>query len=216
MGLFRRLTISAAAVIGCTSLSPALCAEDKGGYKWQRVESKMRLAAREDAQYEVDGSDVRLKAGALMLDAFAPVTLKLPLATVQPKARSLVFVRARPGCEHVFVLLGNAPVTVGRHRTMLSTGEEAVITDHQPDYKDLVGEDDIGRRRLRLTPLPENKTFVLSEFSLIQAVEREPLIYALIHSGETQDRALKARLMKMAAVLNIVTGRHGQYTTGLR
>src|SRR5262249_37309724 len=143
-------------------------------------------------------------------------TIRLPMSQIDAKARSLVYCRARQGCEHVIVLLGDAPVTVGRHRAQLSSGDEGIITDHDPKYLDLVGEDDIGRRGARLTPLPDNKTFTITEFSILDAIEREPLIYHLVHSDDARDRALKGRLMKTAAALNMVTFRHGPYSNGRR
>jgi hypothetical protein len=185
-------------------------------YDWHQVENRMRIAGSDLTKYEVNGSELRLDSGSLLLEALTPSTIKLRLSEVQVKPKSLVFVRARDGCEHVFVLLGSAPVTVGRHRTALNTGEEVVVTDHEPNYRDLVGQDDIGRRRVRLTPLPDKKCVALSEFSLIQAVEREPLIHELVHSPDAHDKALKDRLIKTAAVLNIVTARHGQYSAGMR
>lgn len=189
---------------------------ESGEPTWHDVEHKLRFSSDADAKFEVGRDGVSVQRGSLIFDVMNSTTIKLPLSTVETKSHSLIFVRSQDGCEHVLVLLGSAPVRVGPHRAVLNSGEEAVVTDHEPTYKDLAGQDDIGRRRFRMTALPDNRTLAVSEFSLIQALEREPLIHNLLNCNDGRDRALKMQLIKMAAVLNIVTARHGQYTTGLR
>jgi hypothetical protein len=207
-----RTVFSAFSLCALAWLPAGYGAEEAG--QWRLIENKMRIAAGESTEYDIDGDEVNMANGAVLLEPMANTTIKLRMVTVNAKSKSLVFVRSRKGCEHVLVLLGNATAAVGRHRVGLSSGDEAIVTDHHPNYHDLVGEDEIGRRRCKLVPASDGRMLAVTEFSLIHALEREPLIYQLIHSDQSRDRALKDRLIKTAAVLSIVTAKHGQYSTG--
>lgn len=215
MSFVWRLLVSAAAAVNLCGVCVA-ASQDDANPKWEQVENRMRFTVSDSAKYAVKGDEVSISEGELMVDAVANTRIKTRLSTIEAKSKSLVYVRSRAGTEHIFILLGSAPVVVDHHKELLNAGEEAVVTDHKPNYRDLVGDDDIGRRRLRTQPLVAGKHFATAEFSLIQAVEREPLIYRIFHSADSEDRLLKGRLIKTAAVLNIVTARHGQYSTGQR
>jgi hypothetical protein len=158
---------------------------------------------------------VDLQEGTLLLEADQASLISTPLASLQVKPHAVVYAKVHAGCEHLFVLLGPTRVTVGQHSVQLSSGDEAVVSDHETTNFDLAGQDDIGRRSIRVTKLADKLSFALAEFSLIQAVEREPMLYRLFHSHDSHDKLVRERLIKMAAVLNIVTGRHGRYSTGV-
>jgi len=129
------------------------------------------------------------------------------------KKRALAFFRVKPDMERCFDFLENVTVHYDKHTFALRPGEEAILAKKEPSYADILVDDDIGRRRVRLHKLSHDKGIALTEFSLVQAIEREPLIFPLVHSKDTKDKALKNRLLKMAAVLNMVTSRHGHYSS---
>ena len=189
--------------------------EDLLAPPWQTVESGVRMSTSAGSHFSREGRSVKMDEGTLLLEADQPTTIQTPLSTLQVRAKSVVYIKVHHGNEHFFVLLGPAELKTGKHSAPLSSGEEAILLDHEPAYSDLVGQDDIGRRRIRVNKLSESESLALSEFSLIQAVEREPMLYRLVHSTDAHDKSVRERLIKMAAVLNIVTGRHGQYSTGV-
>ncbi|HEY9789707.1 MAG TPA: hypothetical protein V6D22_04865 [Candidatus Obscuribacterales bacterium] len=172
----------------------------------------------DDARYEEHDKMAELNDGALLLEENGGYSLQMPLSEVNPRSHSLIFARAAGGCDHIFVLLGNAFVKVGRHVSQLHAGEELVVADHETKPAELISrlyqDDNIGRRRLQMDSLPGNRSIGMVEFSLVQAVEREPMIYKIMHSSDPHDRSLRDRLIKMAAVLNLVTGSHGMYIPG--
>jgi hypothetical protein len=185
---------------------------------WHTIDARHRAAVSDDARYEEHEKMAELNDGALLLEENNDYSLQLPLAEVYPRSHALVFARASGGCNHVFILLGNASVKVGRHLTQLHAGEELVIADHQTKPAELIyrlyRDDNIGRRRLQMDSLPGDRSLGMVEFSLVQAVEREPMLNNLMRSSDPHDRALRARLIKTAAVLNMVTGTHGMYILG--
>lgn len=190
---------------------PGACAQSNE--VWSQSHGQFNIASQDTTKLAVDGSHVHLTAGAAVIQAKGNGLVRTPEAIVELTKKSLAFVRTRPNCDHIFVLLGPARVIVGKHVVSLNSGDEAIVSNHDANYKDLVGADEIGRRRFRITKLPDAKSIALNEFSLVQALEREPLLYQLVHSQGKDNKSLKDRLLKMAAVLNIVTSRHGPYTT---
>ncbi len=200
-----------------TALSCALprsmaAAENAATDAWQNVNEYRRLSASDDARYEEKKGQEELQLGGLMIENLDDCTIKTGLSLVEPRRKSLVFVRRKPTCDHVFVLLGNTAVQVGAHVTQLNAGEELIVVGHDcKDPSEIFGDDSIGRRRLKMVTIPSGQTIGVAEFSLVQAMEREPVLYRLLHSTDNHDKALKERLLKTAAILHFVTGNHGQY-----
>lgn len=200
-------------VILCLALASSMAAAlADGDYAWTKATDKLKLAASDSAKYTVEGSHAELSYGAALLMPAEAMDVRTPNADVRIKPRSLVFMRSITDSDHIFCLLGGASVHVDRHGSSLSSGDEATVTKHEPTTKDLAG-DEIGRRRRRVNKLANGYTMTLHEFSLLHCIEREPIIYSLVHSNTTDGKAVKERLIKMATVLTYVTGRHGNYST---
>lgn len=194
-----------------SSFSPSIAEESQG--TWRSLDG-VRVLAPEDSKYTSEGGHLLLQEGDVIVDSADNAVLRTAMSVIDAKKKSLLFARVGGGHEHFFVLLGTVVLDVDHHKTMLNAGDEAIVSDKDLDYHTVTRNDQIGRRRVRIVKLHESRSVAFSEFSLIQAVEREPLLYRLVHSRDDEGRALRARLIKMAAVLNIVTSRHGQYVTG--
>jgi hypothetical protein len=188
--------------ICCTASVSSAGAADEAPEVWTKQTRQYKLATGENTTYTFDDGPLET------------IKVKTPHATAHVNRRSLVLVRVKDGCDHIFVLLGSASINVGRHSARISTGEQAVVTNHDPGLNDL-GGDEIGRRRLRMTKVGDGMTMSLCEFSLVHCIEREPMVYSLVHSKTADSKTIKEKLIKMAAVLNYVTSRHGPYTTNV-
>ncbi len=186
------------------------------GSAWKERSSELKIAVCQGAQYKRAGTVVELSEGSMLLEAVKPAVIKTPLSLLEVRCRGLVFVRVSTGAERIFVFLESARLICGKHFVGLGSGEEAYVADHEPQVREILVDDAIGRRRARVVKLGEGKGLAMSEFSMVQAMEREPVIYQVIHSGDPQDLALRDKLVKTAAVLNYVTSRHGQYSGGNR
>jgi hypothetical protein len=202
------LVASATAILAC-----AVKAAESPTWRTVGEAEEIRLAASEDAKFSHSGGAVQLDGGSIFIEVDEPTTVKTPLASYHMKRRALAFFRVKPDTERCFDFLENVTVHYDKHTFALRPGEEAILAKKEPSYADILVDDDIGRRRVRLHKLAHDKGIALTEFSLVQAIEREPLIFPLVHSKEAKDKALKNRLLKMAAVLNMVTSRHGHYSS---
>jgi hypothetical protein len=195
--------------------SNALTAEEFSR-AWQQVNGKRELSLASASTFDEIESEGQLNTGGMLLHPAGDYRLRTPLTTIVAKRNSLMFVRVVKGFEHIFLLLGHARVQVGDHSAMLHAGEEALVSDHTPTVAELMQADSIGRRRLHMAQTGNGRVLGIAEFSLVHAIEREPVIYRLVHSKHPRDRTIKEQLIKMAAVLNYVTATHGQYITGPR
>lgn len=197
------------AVIGLGFGIPALAENPL----WNHSDEAFNMASSNTGAVAISGPVAEITSGNALVEPKDTTVVKTPNAIAHLKKKSLLFVRVDKFGDHLFCLLEPVTVLVGKHSTTLQSGEEIIITDQDAKMRGAVSEDDIGRRRMRITQLPEGKTLALTEFSLVHVMEREPVIYKFVHSDDRQSKPLRERLIKMAAVLNVVTSRHGPYTT---
>jgi hypothetical protein len=107
---------------------------------------------------------------------------------------------------------GDVSVLVGAHEFKLHAGEQLIVTD------------DAGAGLKQANPVPgvairyhgdevvtAGVHAFVCEFSLPSAIAKLNTLSALSHSADSQDRALYARMLKNAAVLQVVTAGKGPY-----
>lgn len=180
---------------------------------WTSSTKSYNLAAPADAKFkEVSPARLELESGTVLIEALKPTTVVTPLSELELKPKSLVLVRASHGADRALALLENAEVTASKRSTEVRFGEQVLVTERAPSHAELVGEEQIGIRQIRQHPIGNDRYISIMEFSLVQATERIPIVSKVIHSGHAHDKALKQRLLKAAAVLNMVTSRHGGYS----
>lgn len=166
---------------------------------------------------ELSADKIELSRGEVVIEPSRPVTVVTPLAETHLMHRAAVLFRVQKGSERCMVLWDNGPDSVvlisQHHKANLGPGEEALLTDHDPNYREITESDDIGRRRIKLHEVGRHNHVVTAEFSLMHALQRDPLLYDLAHSKDKHDHSLRERILKTAAVLNYVTRGHGYYAT---
>lgn len=182
---------------------------------WQEDDKDYNLACDTSAKFVKTGDRIiTLESGTFLIECEAAITLKTPMSTIHLKPDAMVLLRVQEGRERTYVLLESAHINSQHHSMALRCGEECLLTDHPPYRGELAGESDVGLRQLRVHDLKENHKLITMEYSLVQAMEREPLLNQIIHSEHNHDKTLRDKLLKAAAVINMVTGRHGQYAGG--
>ena len=182
---------------------------------WQEDGKHYNLACSPDSVFrKSDERILVLDSGTFLIESESPITLKTPMSVIHLRSKSTVLVKVRTGQERTYVLLETAHVVTDHHTASLRFGEEALVTDHAPFRGELAGESDVGLRQLRVFELENNRKMVTMEYSLVQAMEREQLLGQIVHSNHQHDKFLREKLMKCAAVLNMVTSKHGQYAGG--
>lgn len=180
---------------------------------WVSSTKAYNLAAPPDAKFkELESTRLELESGTILIEALKPTTVVTPMSEFQLKPKSLVLIRVCNGTDRALALLENAAVTTNKRSTEVRFGEQVLVTERAPGPAEMVGEERIGIRQIRQHPLGHDRYISIMEFSLVQATERIPIVSQVIHSGHAHDKALKQRLLKAAAVLNMVTSRHGGYS----
>jgi hypothetical protein len=71
--------------------------------------------------------------------------------------------------------------------------------------------DTVGRRRIRSFDVAPGQSITRSEISLVSLLQNNEVLSKLLNSKNSSDRALAAKLLKMAACIQQVTGGHGSY-----
>src|SRR5207302_1980480 len=94
---------------------------------WQKVEGNRRLSAINGSSFAESDAEVQIKGGGFLIESDGKTLLKTDLAEIKPESRSLLFVRAQPECQHIFLLLGSAAVSCKSVKTGLRPGEEAIV-----------------------------------------------------------------------------------------
>lgn len=184
---------------------------------WQDIKGFAAYrAAPGTAINEMSPDSLRADNGEVVIEPLRSITVVTRLSQTHLRHGSAVLFRITDGSERIMVLSENGLDSVvliceGK-KVSLTSGQEALVTDHDPDIREITESDDIGRRQIRLNDI-RDKHVVTAEFSLVHALQRDPLLYDLAHSKDRHDRSLSERILKTAVVLNAVIRGHGYYTT---
>ena len=210
--------IAASLLVHAIFWQPVFAAEEEKEKKsslsqyWTEDSEHFNLACENGSVFEKSGKDtLLLKSGTFLIESEKEMNLQMAKSTVQLKPKSILLVRVSPDTERFYCLLQSAALQVGTHALTIQVGEEVFLADHNPKPAELTGEFDVGVRQLKGFDLAADRKLATMEFSILQAMEREPLLVQISHSRHSHDSSLRAKLMKAAAVLNVVTNRHGPY-----
>jgi hypothetical protein len=169
---------------------------------------------------ELSANTVKIVSGDVVLEVMKPTTVELPLSKAFIARKALVLFKLEDGVEKVMVIWDDGFKTVnlvfGNRKLKLGPGDEAVATGFEPRYRQILEQDDIGHRRVRMHHLGHKNYVTTAEFSLLQALETNPLLSEITRSSDPHDRLIKERIIKTAAVLSFVTRHHGTYSRGGR
>lgn len=219
-GLLLTLVMLAAFAPAARCGSPS----DAGGGgqdRWTSGAHCFRYVAAPGAQLQFTAPDrAELSSGRLLVEAQKAGVVVTPLADIYIKRKALVLLRVKPSSTRCLVLwdkgFSSVSVVCNKKHVRLGPGHEVLVTDHAPDYREIAQEDEIGRRTIKVHQVGSGRAVTTAEFSLLHALERDALLSSVFHDPQDRDRQLKERIVKTAAVLNLVTARHGYYTTGTR
>lgn len=189
--------------------------------RWTAGAHCFRYVAASGSQLRFTSPDcAELSSGRLLVEAQKAGVVVTPLADIYVKRKALVLLRVQQSSTRCLVLWDNGfssvSVLCNKKHVRLGPGHEVLVTDHSPDYREIAQEDEIGRRTIKVHQVGGGRVVTTAEFSLLHALERDPLLYSVFQDPQEKDRQLKERIVKTAAVLNLVTARHGYYTTGTR
>lgn len=92
----------------------------------------------------------------------------------------------------------------------LNSGEELLLTDHEPDDYDIQPVDGLGRRNTRKF-LVGHKHVAISDFSIMSLISNHESLLVLRSSSVSSERRLIDRMLKTAATVDVVLRYRGAY-----
>ena len=180
---------------------------------WQESGRHYNIAVEIGASFKkVSENELAFDNGSFLIESKGQLQIHLPMCTWQMQPRSMILVRIAEGSERLYCLLGGSSAISPENKVPLAVGEEMLILKRRPDESDPGGEFDIGVRQLHMYNLNKSSQMLIMEFSIPEAMEKEALLSQISHSRHAHDRALRERLIKAAAILNMVTTKHGPYS----
>lgn len=183
--------------------------------------SNFRLHIARRTKFEQPEPDkLLLDEGELVIEALHPGVIATPLSQIYLKSGAVVLCQVQEGIEYIYVLSDNSSqstsLIVNKRHAKLDQGIEAIVSDHQANYKELGGPDDIGHRAMRMHILGNKLFLLVCEYSLMDMLQHNRLLLGIKDSDAAADKALSDKLLKTVAVITSVTGRRGAYTNNSR
>ena len=94
----------------------------------------------------------------------------------------------------------------------LNYGTEAIITDAKTNVQDILHNEAVGRRNIKLKYLTHNQMLIHSEVSMVNLFAQSPVLEMLFEAEGHEAKVIRDRIIKMAACLQVVTTNHGFYS----
>lgn len=107
--------------------------------------------------------------------------------------------------------MGDVTVVAAGKKVALAIGQEILVADHRPEKSDALPDDGVGRRNVVAHAIDEKFTAVLSDFSIPSMIVANPHLLALRMPVTSEEKKVSDQLIKMSAVLQQVTSKHGPY-----
>lgn len=179
--------------------------------------SNFRLHIARRTKFEQPEPDkLLLDEGEMVIEALHSGVIATPLSQIYLKAGTVILCQVQEGIEYIYVLSDNSSqstsLIINKRHAKLDQGVEAIVSDHQANYKELGGSDDIGHRAMRMHILGNKLFLLVCEYSLMDALQHNRLLLGIKDSNTAADKALSEKLLKTVAVITSVTGRRGAYT----
>lgn len=156
--------------------------------------------------------NLTLATGEVLVDASRDVSLKAGSWIVSMQRGSLALVKWQDGILTVKDIVdngGNSVVVMRGTSTMaLNPGIEAVCGTRAGDY---IHKDGLARRNIKTEQYGGNMEIAHGEISIVSLAANHRLVSSVLATSGAEERAIRERVIKMAAVLTQVTASHGAY-----
>jgi hypothetical protein len=162
-------------------------------------------------------SALNIKFGDVLVNTTAPTTITAGRYSIKLAAGTVAMISNRQ--EHVVVRDlyeskgGSIIVITPEQKTLAAqVGQEIIVGRAGLSYTKVLGEDAVGRRRMRHIDMGRLSNAVISEVSLVSLLQNTDVLSQLMRSDAADDKALINKVEKMAVVLQFATGSHGNYS----
>lgn len=170
-----------------------------------------------DSKFGLDEDGrITLDSGEAVFEAKSHMRVRAGEVTIDFQPGSIIYVNAKKDIVVVRNLKEkfekNVILRVGGRSIKCAAGEELVVGNELPHVMNEMKNDGVGRRNVRaIEALGANILINKSEFSLTAFMQYSPIMRALYDSKNEGDKQLLADVIKMDAVLSLVTGKRGNY-----
>ena len=163
---------------------------------------------------EVEPNHLILTRGSILLSEKNCVQVDTPHGRILVKPNSVATITTRRNITRVQnlhdIAKDSVQVICGKHLVSLRPGKEACMVstaNADTDAETLVWSDHMARRRLHFIPVEDNKSLALSDFSHLEAMEKEDILVHLRASKDNADKELAAKLVKTGAAISYARDR---------
>lgn len=158
---------------------------------------------------EIEPNHYKLTRGSILLAEKHCVQVDTPQGRVLIKGNAIATITVRRNLTRVHNWHDTEKDSVitmcDKHMVSLRPGKEACMIStngNSPDIESIVWADHLARRRLNVIPASDDKQFVLSDFSHLDAMGKEELLISLRASKNKADREIAAKLVKTGAAIS--------------
>ncbi len=170
-----------------------------------------------DSKFGVDeDGKITLDSGEAVFEAKNHMRVRAGEVVVDFQPGSIIYINSKKDVVVVRNLKENFEknviMRIGGRSIKCAAGEELVIGNELPHVMTEMKNDGVGRRNVRaIEALGANILINKSEFSLTALMQYSPIMRALYASKNEGDKQLLADVIKMDAVLSLVTAKRGSY-----
>lgn len=181
----------------------------------ETVHPATMLYRSDTSRIEISDSKTCLIDGELLVSARENVNINAANCEIAIPKGAVVLIRKQQGVVCVENLLEDQSssilVRISQKSIPLMCGQEILVAQDLPALQKVVVDDHVLRRNIKIFQLSCGGNLMHAEVSYPTLVHNSSLLNTINKSMEKSDRALSARLLRMAACLSIVTGPHGRY-----
>lgn len=170
-----------------------------------------------DSKFGIDDDGrITLDGGEAVFEAKNHMRVRAGEVVVDFQPGSIIYINCKKDVVVVRNLKENYEknviLRVGGRSIKCAAGEELVVGNELPHVMTEMKNDGVGRRNVRaIEALGANILINKSEFSLTAFMQYSPIMRALYESKNEGDKQLLADVIKMDAVLSVVTAKRGNY-----
>ncbi len=190
--------------------------EDNTGYtfKWLSNSKAYRYVGNTGLIVnELDTNTVKLTDGSILIEAKGDCSVVMPMCTLYLKRGSLALCQADEDRDACSILLESGRLLLEKKYLKLWAGNRVWLSSSNTHPQSSKTPEKVGVRQVNTSVLG-NIRLTTAEFSLVQTMQQNPLVFALMHSNDGNDQSLKNKLIKTAAILDMITPGHGRFYTG--
>jgi hypothetical protein len=168
-----------------------------------------------DPSFIMDGDNLHLHEGELLVSADKPTSIKTANAQINLPAHTLALLKSKQEVLRVYTIWGHGAGAVKvvndgqEHR--VATGEELLLAPDSSTVSELIEADLLGRRRLNLFE-SSREAGCLAEVSMVSLIQSSPLLQSLVKGIDPASRCMAEKIKKISACISITSAAHGPFS----